>query len=227
MVSKNILIVDDEPAIRSMVKLALKQNGFNFQEAATAQEAENQIYEQCPDLILLDWMMPEISGIDFLRRIRRHSELEHLPVIMLTAKHDEADKITGLDSGADDYLSKPFSVKELMARIRALLRRSEGNSSEIKVNNLVLNRIAQRVHIDGETVNLGPTEYKLLKFFMENPERVYNRQQLLNHVWGMNVYVEERTVDVHIRRLRKSLHSGCDRYIQTVRGSGYRFSQYL
>lgn len=223
--NKNILIVDDESAIRNMIKLALKQNGFDYQEAGTAKEAESIIYAHTPDLILLDWMMPGLSGIDFLRRIRRHPDLEGLPVIMLTAKTEEGDKIQGLDAGADDYLCKPFSVMELMARIRALLRRSEGNISELKLDGLVLNKVSQRVQINGESVNLGPTEYKLLKFFMENPERVYNRQQLLNHVWGMNVYLEERTVDVHIRRLRKSMHSGYDQYIQTVRGSGYRFSQ--
>jgi len=224
----NILIVDDERAIREMVCLALTNEGYQCHEAGNAHEAEGAISYAQPDLILLDWMMPGVSGVDFARRLRRQQETRLIPIIMLTAKSDEDDKVRGLDSGADDYLTKPFSIKELLARIRSLLRRVQPqDESEIyQCQGLVLESPAQRVLADDKQLEMGPTEYKLLKFFMENKNRVFTRGQLLDHVWGNNVYIEERTIDVHIRRLRKALEAGgYDHLIQTVRGSGYRFSE--
>jgi len=222
-----ILIVDDERAIREMVSLALSSDGFQCQEASDAHKAETLIKENPPELILLDWMMPGISGVDFARRLRKQETTQHIPIIMLTAKVEEDDMIRGLDSGVDDYLTKPFSTRELLARIRSLLRRTQNNDSQDTINiaGLKLDLKSHRVESNGESITLGPTEFKLLHFFMTNEDRVFSREQILNQIWGHQVYVEERTVDVHIRRLRKALtKSGHDKMIQTVRSSGYRFS---
>jgi len=222
-----ILIVDDEAAIRQMVGLALGQAGFDCLEAANVTEARQRIIESPPDLILLDWMLPQMSGLDYARRLRREKLTEGIPVIMLTARTEEEDKVRGLEGGADDYITKPFSTRELVARIKALLRRTAPHAAEVavEVEGLSLDPVTHRVSSDGQGIELGPTEFRLLHFFMTHPERVHSRERLLNGVWGDNVYIEERTVDVHIRRLRKALTpTGHDRLIQTVRGTGYRFS---
>jgi len=222
-----ILVVDDERAIRDMVCMALAQELFQWKEASDAHKAEVLIKQNPPQLILLDWMMPGISGIDFARKLRRMPETRDIPIIMLTAKTEEDNVIRGLESGADDYLTKPFSPRELLARIKALLRRSKSESTQeiININNLMLDTSSYRVEGNGQTIDLGPTEFKLLRFFMENPDRVFSREQVLNNVWGDNVYVEERTVDVHIRRLRKALEKTQHQdMVQTVRGAGYRLS---
>ena len=227
MSDKTILIVDDEAPIRDMLRLALEMADYRCLEADNAQDAHALIVDNKPDLILLDWMMPGTSGIDLARRLKKDELTADIPIIMLTAKGEEDNKIQGLEVGADDYITKPFSPRELTARLKAVLRRTEGasNSEPTCVGNLVLDPISHRVTISGEPVAMGPTEYRLLEFFMSHPERVYSRGQLLDHVWGGNVYVEERTVDVHIRRLRKALQvEGHDQYVQTVRGAGYRFS---
>ncbi|MDH5601153.1 MAG: phosphate regulon transcriptional regulator PhoB [Gammaproteobacteria bacterium] len=222
-----ILVIDDERAIRDMVCMALSQEQFNYQQASDAHKAEVLIKQTSPQLILLDWMMPGISGIDFARKLRRMPETENIPIIMLTAKTEEEHIVKGLESGVDDYLTKPFSPRELVARIKALLRRSnsEVKKDTININNLVIDTGSHRVEGNGQAIELGPTEFKLLQFFMENPDRVFSREQVLNNVWGDNVYVEERTVDVHIRRLRKALETTQHQdMVQTVRGSGYRLS---
>ncbi len=222
-----ILVVDDERAIRDMVCMVLAQEDFQYAEASDAHKAEAIIKQNAPQLILLDWMMPGISGIDFARKLRRMPDTMNIPVIMLTAKTEEDNIIRGLESGADDYLTKPFSPRELIARIKALLRRSMPDISQniININNLSLNTSSYRVAGNGQAIDLGPTEFKLLRFFMENPDRVFSREQVLNNVWGNNVYVEERTVDVHIRRLRKALEkTQHQNMVQTVRGAGYRLS---
>lgn len=227
MTNDYILVVDDEQAIREMICMALMQEDFQYTKASNAHKAESIIKKQTPQLILLDWMMPGISGIDFARKLRRQSETMNIPIIMLTAKAEEDNVIRGLESGADDYLTKPFSPRELIARIKALLRRSQPKKMQgiININNLVLNTSSHRVEGNGQPINLGPTEFKLLRFFMENPDRVFSREQVLNNVWGDNVYVEERTVDVHIRRLRKALEkTRHENMVQTVRGAGYRLS---
>ena len=223
-----ILIVDDEAAIRAMIVLALRQQEYECMEAADTAEAQAQIIQQVPDLVLLDWMLPGLSGSDYARRLRRDKLTQHVPIIMLTARTAEDDKVRGLDSGADDYITKPFSTRELLARIKALLRRAIPLSGEsvIEVEGLTLDPVAHRVAGQGQTVELGPTEFRLLHFFMAHPERVHSRERVLDQVWGSNVYIDERTVDVHIRRLRKALTpTGHDRLVQTVRGSGYRFSR--
>ena len=225
-----ILIVDDEPAIRDMLRMALELDGNICIEAASAIEAMPLIVDEQPDLILLDWMMPEVSGLELVRRLKRDDVLKEIPVIMLTAKTDEQNAVSGLDAGADDYISKPFRPRELISRIKAVLRRSDqgAESEPLTVEGLSLDPLGHRVFIDEKLVSMGPTEFKLLKFFMTHPERAYSRGQLLDQVWGNNVYVEERTVDVHIRRLRKALDQGVGsdygKFIQTVRGTGYRFS---
>lgn len=222
-----ILIVDDEAAIRQMVCLALAQGGYACLEAADAGEAQARIVNDSPDLILLDWMLPGTSGVEYARRLRREKLTQNLPIIMLTARTEEEDKIRGLDSGADDYMTKPFSTRELLARVKALLRRHAPLTAEspVEVNGLALDPATHRVSANGKNLALGPTEFRLLHFFMTYPERVHSRERLLNGVWGDNVYVDERTVDVHIRRLRKALTpTAHDRLIQTVRGAGYRFS---
>ncbi|HRF61448.1 MAG TPA: phosphate regulon transcriptional regulator PhoB [Candidatus Competibacter sp.] len=227
MNTKRILIVEDEQPIREMVMFALAGAGYDVREAADAREAQARIAERLPDLILLDWMLPGISGIDFARRLKRDELTRDLPVIMLTARAEEEDKVQGLESGSDDYITKPFSPRELVARIRAVMRRGgPGAEDEIlRANSLSLDLASHRVSAGEALLDIGPTEYRLLEFFMSHPERVYSRSQLLDRVWGSNVYVEERTVDVHIRRLRKVLEPhGHDALIQTVRGAGYRFS---
>ncbi len=223
--SHTILIVEDEAPIREMTAFALRQAGFQIQEAADTREALERLGERYPDLILLDWMLPGTSGLDFTRRLKREPHTRDIPIIMLTARGEEDDKIRSLESGADDYVTKPFSTRELIARIKAVLRRS-GGDERVEIGRLRLDLAAHRVLADGEEIALGPTEFRLLRFFMTHPDRVYSRAQLLDRVWGGNVYVEERTVDVHIRRLRKALAPhGCDHHVQTVRGAGYRFAR--
>ena len=226
MSSKKILVVEDEQAIREMIGFALRREGYEFLEAASVSEAEQLITSQRPDVMLVDWMLPGTSGVDFIRHIRQDEYMQDVPAIMLTARTEEDDKITGLDAVADDYISKPFSPRELMARIRVALRRTGKTESQIlETGELKLDVDSHRVSFKGEPIELGPTEYKLLYFFMEHPDRVYSRAQLLDYVWGHNAYVEERTIDVHVLRLRKALTpSGCDKMLQTVRGAGYRFS---
>lgn len=229
MDSKTILIVDDEAPIREMIRVALEVAEYRCLEAADAREAHAIIIDKRPDMVLLDWMLPGTSGVELLRRLRREELTSELPVIMLTAKGEEDNKIQGLDVGADDYVTKPFAPRELLARIKALLRRSGGDADEtvVQVMGLKLDPASHRVFADDQPLEMGPTEFRLLKFFMTHPERAYSRGQLLDHVWGGNVYVEERTVDVHIRRLRKALLTDAADYgclIQTVRGTGYRFS---
>jgi two-component system phosphate regulon response regulator PhoB len=229
MEGKTILIVDDEAAIREMIRVALEMAEFDCLEAANAQEAHAAVVDHRPDIILLDWMLPGTSGIELLRRLQRDDLARGVPVIMLTAKGEEDNKIQGLESGADDYITKPFAPRELVARIKAVMRRSGSleDESAIEVQGLRLDPASHRVFIRQQPVEMGPTEFRLLKFFMTHQERAYSRGQLLDHVWGGNVYVEERTVDVHIRRLRKALQTEIADYgglIQTVRGTGYRFS---
>jgi two-component system phosphate regulon response regulator PhoB len=222
-----ILIVEDEQAIREMVCLALNQGGYDCQEAADTNEAQQRILEGLPDLILLDWMLPGMSGIDYARKLRRDKLTQGVPVIMLTARTQEEDKVRGLDTGADDYITKPFSTRELVARIKALLRRTAPQATDepVEVRGLALDPVTHRVQAGDIKLELGPMEFRLLHFFMTHPERVHSRERILDSVWGNNVYVEERTVDVHIRRLRKALTpSGHDNLIQTVRGAGYRLS---
>ena len=225
-----ILVVDDEPAIREMLCMALEAASFSVIQAENAQQAHAQIIDRHPNLVLLDWMMPGTSGLELLRRLRRDPLTETTPVIMLTAKAEEGGKVVGLDSGADDYVAKPFSPRELIARIKAVLRRVARDEIQepIEVGELMFDPIGHRVSIAGAEINLGPTEYRLLQFFLTHQERVYSRDQILDYVWGGNVYLDERTVDVHIRRLRKAISvAGYDNYVQTVRGAGYRFSTQL
>jgi two-component system phosphate regulon response regulator PhoB len=226
MTSRRILVVEDEAAIRQMIVFNLTRAGFDVAEAEDCSSARSMIADQRPDLVLVDWMLPDSSGLELTRSLRRETANRELPIIMLTARAEERDKVMGLDGGADDYITKPFSPRELVARIGALLRRSAPADDEpIIARELRLNPVSHRVTCEGKEVALGPTEYRLLKFLMSNPERVYSRGQLLDFVWGQNVYVEERTVDVHVRRLRKALEPfDADKYIQTVRGVGYRFS---
>ena len=226
MEGKQILILEDEKPIRDMVAFGLRRGGFEVLEAEDCAEARARIADRFPDLALIDWMLPDMSGLEFTRWLKKNESTRDLPVIMLTARAEEEDKVRGLEGGADDYVTKPFSPRELIARINAVLRRS-GNGSEdvVAADGLELDAASHRVRADGNEVSLGPTEFRLLRFFMTHRERVYSRDQLLDRVWGGNVYVEERTVDVHIRRLRKALEGrGYDRFIQTVRGAGYRFS---
>jgi two-component system phosphate regulon response regulator PhoB len=224
---KHILVVEDEQPIRQMIGFALSSAGYEIDEAADVREAQTAIANELPDLILLDWMLPGASGIDYARRLKKDELTREIPIIMVTARGEEEDKVHGLESGADDYITKPFSPRELVARIRAVLRRGSpaGEDEVLEANGLRLNTASHRVSSSELTLEMGPTEYRLLEFFMSHPERVYSRGQLLDRVWGSNVYVEERTVDVHIRRLRKVLEpQGHDVMIQTVRGTGYRFS---
>jgi two-component system phosphate regulon response regulator PhoB len=223
------LIVDDEFAIRDMLRMALEIAGFRCLEAENIQDAFTLIVDERPDMVLLDWMLPGGSGLELLRRLKRTDTTRDVPVIMLTAKTAEDNVIQGLDVGADDYITKPFAPRELIARIKALLRRSAGGDEQdrIQVAQLVLDGESRRIFLCDEPVEMGPTEFNLLHFFMSHPERAYTRSQLLDQVWGANVYVEERTVDVHIRRLRKALQTPQADYsdlVQTVRGTGYRFS---
>lgn len=227
MTARQILIVEDEKPIRDMIAFALKRAGFDVQEAEDSRAARTLLADSRPDLLLIDWMLPDMSGLELTRLIKRDRETRELPIIMLTARAGEADKVAGLEGGADDYVTKPFSPRELLARIQAVLRRSSGTSTDetIELGGLQLDKASHRVMVGTQNVALGPTEYRMLEFFMTHPERVYSREQLLDRIWGGNVYVEERTIDVHIRRLRKALEEhGHDRLVQTVRGSGYRFS---
>lgn len=223
----HILVVDDEAAIRDMVRMALEIEGFNVSDASNAHQAAKLLEQEKIDLILLDWMMPGISGIDFAGRLRREGN-NQVGIIMLTAKDDEADMVRGFDVGADDYVKKPFSTKELLSRINAVLRRlSTGQVSGDVVSSgkITIDSDQHRVLINGSNVDFSPTEFRLLHFLLTHPDRVFARDQLLDNVWGNQVYVEDRTVDVHIRRLRKVLEPfACDDYINTVRGVGYRFS---
>ncbi len=227
MSGKLILIVEDEHAIRQMIAFGLRRAGFDVREAADCREARQSLADQRPDLMLVDWMLPDMSGLELTRAVKRDRQTRELPIIMLTARAEEGDKVTGLENGADDYITKPFSPRELVARINAVLRRAgaTGLDHVVEFEALKLDQQGQRITVDGQTVPLGPTEYRMLEFFMTHPERVFSRDQLLDRLWGGNVYVEERTIDVHVRRLRKSLEKyGLDRFVQTVRGSGYRFS---
>ena len=221
-----ILIIEDEKAVREMLCFTLKNNGFEILEAEDSNSALDALKENEINLILLDWMLPGKQGIEISRLIRSSSEIKDIPIIMLTAKSDESDKVLGLESGADDYVTKPFSPKELVARIKALLRRTapQKDMEVVKYGNITLNPMTHKVTDGDSNIELGPTEFKLLHFFMTHPERVFSRSQLLDLVWGRNIYVEERTVDVHILRLRKSFVSNSSKYIQTVRGAGYRMS---
>ena len=224
---KRILIVDDEPAIRDMVAFALRRGEYDPVHAGDARQAQNAIAERVPDLILLDWMLPGTSGLELARRWRREALTRDIPIIMLTARGEENDRVGGLEAGVDDYVVKPFSARELLARIRAVLRRyrQEDEDGNVTVGNLRIDGAAHRVYCNDTPVPIGPTEYRLLYFFMTHPDRVYSRSQLLDHVWGGSVYVEERTIDVHIRRLRKTLEPfAAQEMVQTVRGAGYRFS---
>ena len=227
--AKSILLVEDEAAIREMVQLALSRVGFDTRAVADAVHADREIEQAQPDLILLDWMLPGVSGLEFARRLRRCESTRNIPFIMLTAKGEESDRLSGFDAGADDYVVKPFSVKELVARICAVLKRTTpvGDDQPIDIDGLRLDPVSHRVTGRGETIRAGPTEFRMLHFFMSHPERVFTRGQLLDRVWGRNVYIEERSVDVHIRRLRKALAAhGFDRFVQTVHGTGYRFSRH-
>lgn len=223
----NILLVEDEPAIQELIAFNLTQAGHHVMRADSAESAAHIVRNALPDLILLDWMLPGMTGIDFARKLRGEDRTKQIPLIMLTARSDEQDKIVGLDTGADDYITKPFSPRELQARIKAVLRRRSPQVTDdlVEVQGLKLDPITHRVTGNGDAIDLGPTEFRLLHFFMTHPERVHSRAQLLDQVWGDHVFVEERTVDVHIRRLRSALElSGYDRLIQTVRGTGYRLS---
>ena len=222
-----ILLVEDEAPIREMLGYTLMKEGYTLHEAADVEQARPLLADEKPDLVLLDWMLPGMSGVDYARRIRNNPDTRDVPIIMLTARGEEADKVRGLDTGADDYITKPFSTKELLARIRAVMRRTKNQDADgiISVGSLVLDPDTFRVTIDDAIVEISPTEFRLLHFFITHPERAYSRGQLLDQVWGQNVYVEERTVDVHIRRLRKTLEPyKYNHYIQTVHSVGYRFS---
>jgi two-component system phosphate regulon response regulator PhoB len=222
-----ILIVDDEPAIREMVCLALRQADYACLQAGDAQEADKVLKQNLPDLLLLDWMLPGTSGLDLALRLRREPLTRHVPIILLTARAQEDDKLKGFDTGVDDYVTKPFSPRELIARVKALLRRAAPLADDacIEIEGLSLDPATHRVAAADQKVELGPTEFRLLHFFMAHPERVHSRERVLDSVWGNTVYIDERTIDVHIRRLRKALEpTGHDRLIQTVRGAGYRLS---
>jgi two-component system phosphate regulon response regulator PhoB len=221
-----VLVVEDEAAIRDMIRFALEKAGMAVQTAANAHESLIRISEDRPDIILMDWMMPSVSGLELTRRLRKDSFTEDIPIIMLTARVSEDDKVAGLEAGTDDYVIKPFSPRELLARIRAVMRRSNpaDDQGHIVAGPLSLDTISRRVLVNNEEIQIGPTEYRLLEFFMSHPGRAYSRTQILDHVWGSNAYLEERTVDVHIRRLRKALEPArASEYLQTVRGHGYRF----
>ena len=225
--ASSILIVEDEPAIQELLALNLTQAGHNPIRALSVESAQSIIREALPDLIILDWMLPGMSGIDFAKKLRSNALTKAIPIIMLTARSDELDKVKGLEVGADDYITKPFSPRELNARIKAVLRRKAPELTEdlLTINGLELDPVSHRVTGNNKPLEMGPTEFRLLHFFMSNPERVYSRSQLLDKVWGSQIFIEDRTVDVHIRRLRNILaQSQHANLIQTVRGSGYRLS---
>lgn len=223
----SVLVVEDEEPVRELLVATLEGAGYATLEAGDASQAQQLIGDETPSLVLLDWMMPGMNGLEFTRWLKRDEGLRPVPIIMLTARGEENAKVQGLEAGVDDYVTKPFSTRELLARIKAVLRRANGESAElIKIDaGLQIDLSQHRITAGEKTVHVGPTEFRLLQFFMTHPERVYSRSQLLDQVWGRNVYIEERTVDVHIRRLRKSLEPfGFDDLVQTVRGVGYRFS---
>lgn len=226
MSQKKILLVEDELAIREMMKFSFFKSDYILLEAEDAEQAQVMIMKEQPDLILLDWMLPGISGLELAQRLKKDESSKVIPIIMLTARGEENDRIRGLDAGADDYVTKPFSPRELLARIKAVLRRTTPEQDDIiELGGICMDTVKHRLSIDDKSFELGPTEYKLLRFFMTHPEKVYNRSQLLDRVWGGDVYIEERTVDVHIRRLRKVLTEfNVEHLIQTVRGAGYRLS---
>jgi len=226
MSARRILIVEDEAPIRQMIAFNLSRAGFEVEEAEDCSSARLRIADSRPDLLLVDWMLPDSSGLELTRTLRREEANRQMPIIMLTARAEERDKLLGLDGGADDYITKPFSPRELLSRINAVLRRAAPPADEpLVAGDLQLDPVSHRVFVGDREMRLGPTEYRLLKFLMENADRVYSRTQLLDFVWGQNVYIEERTVDVHVRRLRKVLEDyKVEHYIQTVRGAGYRFS---
>ena len=227
MSSKQVLIVEDERPIREMIAFGLRRAGFEVREAEDCRAARALLADKQPDLLLVDWMLPDMSGLELTRQLKRDRVTRELPIILLTARAEETDKISGLEGGADDYVTKPFSPRELVARINAVLRRASpvAAGERLEISGLALEPASHRVTANGRAVTLGPTEYRMLAFFMAHPERVYTREMLLDRIWGGNVYVEERTIDVHIRRLRKALEEfAMDRFIQTVRGAGYRFS---
>jgi two-component system phosphate regulon response regulator PhoB len=226
MAAKTVLVVEDEEAIRDMLTFNLTRAGFHVTGAGSGSEARAAIANQFPDVVLMDWMLPDVSGLELTRQLKRATDTREIPVLMLTARAAEDDRVTGLDCGADDYITKPFSPRELLARINAVLRRySPAEEEVVHAGQLRLDTASHRVTVGEAEIGLGPTEFRLLNFFMHHPDRVYSRAQLLDRVWGGNVYVEERTVDVHIRRLRKALTPyHYDKLIQTVRGAGYRFS---
>ncbi len=221
-----ILVIEDDVGIQDMLSYSLEPDGFKMYAALTAKEGWEMVENKQVDLVLLDWMLPDRSGIDLLQRIRKY--YSQLPVIMITARAEEEDRVLGLDVGADDYITKPFSVRELKSRIQAVLRRTMPDELPIQIGDLYLDPVSQRVKVKDEGINLPPTEFRLLHYFMGHPDRVFTRSQLLDQAWGTQVYVEERTVDVHIRRLRKNLEPfNLDILIQTVHGRGYRFSKQL
>ena len=226
MSARRILIVEDEAPIRQMIAFNLSRAGFEVEEADDCSSARLRIADSRPDLLLVDWMLPDSSGLELTRTLRREEANRQMPIIMLTARAEERDKLLGLDGGADDYITKPFSPRELLSRINAVLRRAAPPADEpLVAGDLQLDPVSHRVFVGDREIRLGPTEYRLLKFLMENADRVYSRTQLLDFVWGQNVYIEERTVDVHVRQLRKVLEEyKVEHYIQTVRGAGYRFS---
>ena len=223
--SHKVLIIEDEFAIREMLSFVIEQNGYKAISVSSYAEAKPYLMDEPPALILLDWMLPEMSGIQIAKKLKQSDNYKTIPIIMITARGEEDDKIQGLDVGADDYITKPFSPKELVARVKDVLRRTQPTATDdpIEIIGLRLDPMSHRVTLEGSDLHLGPMEFKLLHFFMTHQERVYSRDQLLDNVWGTNTYVEDRTVDVHIRRLRKALITH-DKLIQTVRGSGYRFS---
>ncbi len=226
MATSKILVVEDEAPIREMIVFHLVRAGYETIEAPDCSTARRLLADERPDLALIDWMLPDMSGLELTRMLKRDDNNEDLGIIMLTAKAEEYDKVAGLEGGADDYVTKPFSPRELIARIQAVLRRSGSFAADVVSAGLLeLDAAGHRVSVSGEEIRVGPTEYRLLRFLMTHSDRVHSRSQLLDRVWGANVYVEERTVDVHVRRLRKALgETGAAEYIQTVRGAGYRFS---
>ncbi len=226
MSTRTVLVVEDDQDIRDMLVFSLQRAGYSVVETEDAEQALDKLGAILPEIMLVDWMLPGMEGPEFVKRIRKDELTQNIPVIMLTARGEEADKLRGFDTGIDDYVTKPFSPKELLARMKALLRRSGNDEDDVlQVNDLSLDMKAHRLLIGNESIQVGPTEFKLLEFFLKHQDRVYSREQLLDLVWGRNVYVEERTVDVHILRLRKLLSPyGYDKLVQTVRGAGYRFS---
>jgi len=225
---KKILVIEDEAAIRDMIAFALESEDYLVTGVENGHDAKQAVAESIPDLMLIDWMLPGVSGLELVRGFRRSASTRTVPIIMLTARTEENDRVDGLDSGADDYITKPFSTRELLSRISALLRRAksfDGSDEPLQAGVIILDTVSHELTIAGNIINPGPTEYKLLLFLMQHPNRVYSRAQLLDYVWGENIYIEERTVDVHVLRLRKLLKQhGADKMLQTVRGTGYRFS---